>query len=198
MRELPALRCRRLGVKPLSRALIFAMLLIVASGELAKAQDQSLPKPTQQVILTLTGNIDRTNSDSGARFDRPMLEALGLQALRTSTAWTEGVVEFEGVPALRVMEAVGARGETVIASALDNYEAEIPISDLERYPVLFCIEDGWTGAPGRSSADLDRLPAGRFPGPAERSRRFALGMAAQPTDGEMTPSKAHSAVETAA
>ena len=163
MRELPALRCRRLGVQPLSRALIFAMLLIVASGELAKAQDQSLPKPTQQVILTVTGNIDRTNSDSGARFDRPMLEALGLQALRTSTAWTEGVVEFEGVPALRVMEAVGARGETVIASALDNYEAEIPISDLERYPVLFALRMDGQELPGDRAPIWIVYPRDDFP-----------------------------------
>jgi hypothetical protein len=124
---------------PLRAALILAALLIVATSGLAIGQDQSLPKPTQQVILTVTGDIERRNSQSGAQFDRPMLEALGLEPLRTSTAWTEGTVEFEGVPARRVMEAVGARGQTVLASALDNYQSEIPISDFERYPILLAL-----------------------------------------------------------
>jgi hypothetical protein len=115
-------------------------LLIVATDvELAQGQDQSLPQPTQQVILSITGKIERTNSKTGALFDKPMLEALGLEKLRTSTPWTAGTVEFVGVPAQKVMDAVGARGKTAIASALDNYRAEIPISDFERYRVLFAL-----------------------------------------------------------
>ena len=89
--------------------------------------------------MTVTGNIERTNSEAGARFDRPMLESLGLKALRTSSAWTDGTVEFIGVSARSVMEAVGAQGKAVVAFALDDYQVEIPISDFERYPVLFAL-----------------------------------------------------------
>jgi hypothetical protein len=114
--------------------------MVASNAELAQAQDPSLPQPTQQVILTVTGKIEHTNSKSGALFDRPMLEALGLEKLRTSSPWTEGTVEFVGVPAQKLMEAVGADGKTAIASALDNYRAEIPISDFKRYRVLFALK----------------------------------------------------------
>ena len=129
----------RRGVNPLRSALILATLLTVGTSWVAAGQDRSLPKPTQQVILSVTGDIERRNSESGAQFDRPMLEALGVESVRTSTAWTEGTVEFVGVPAKRVMEAVGARGEAVIAAALDHYQSEIPISDFDRYPVLLAL-----------------------------------------------------------
>jgi hypothetical protein len=122
------------------RTLTFAILLIVASNtDLAQGQDQSLPQPTQQVILTIMGKIERKNSEAAALFDRPMLEALGLETLRTSTAWTDGTVEFVGVPVRKLMQAVGARGKTVMASALDNYHVQIPMSDFEQYPVLFAL-----------------------------------------------------------
>ena len=123
----------------MGRMLVFISLILAGSAGLARAQDQTLSHPTQQVILTITGKIGRTNSAVGAQFDHPMLEALGLKELSTSTSWTEGTVKFVGVPAARVMEAVRAAGKTVIASALDNYHIEIPISDFERYPVLFAL-----------------------------------------------------------
>ena len=122
------------------RAQIFAVLLIVAGNtESAQGQDRSLPQPTQQVILTITGKIEHANSANGALFDRPMLEAMGLEKLRTSSPWTEGTVEFVGVPAQKIMEAVGAEGKTAVASALDKYRAEIPLSDFKRYRVLFAL-----------------------------------------------------------
>ncbi|HXV24955.1 MAG TPA: molybdopterin-dependent oxidoreductase [Alphaproteobacteria bacterium] len=122
------------------RTLAFALLLLVADPDLVRGQAQSLPQPHGEIILTVTGNIEHKNSEAGAIFDRAMLEALGTQKLRTSSDWTDGTVEFEGVPARAVMAAVGARGTTLIASALNDYQVEIPISDFENYPVLFALK----------------------------------------------------------
>ena len=41
------------------------------------AKAASLPLPTGKTILTITGRISVTNEGGAARFDRPMLEALG-------------------------------------------------------------------------------------------------------------------------
>jgi hypothetical protein len=123
----------------LQRALTFFCLLVVAASAGAWAA-QPLPQPAGEVILTIGGAIENKNSPDGAVFDRAMLEALGLQRLRTSSPWTDGVVEFEGVPASAVMRAVGARGERVIASALNDYQVDIPLQDFEDYPVLFALK----------------------------------------------------------
>ena len=65
-----------------------------------------------------------------------MLKALGADAIRTSTEWTEGQPLFEGVRFSKVLDAVGAHGTTVLARALNDYSGEIPIDDLKEYPVL--------------------------------------------------------------
>jgi hypothetical protein len=38
------------------------------------------------------------------------------------------------------MRAVGAAGERVVASALNDYEIDIPLQDFEDYPVLFALK----------------------------------------------------------
>src|SRR5262249_53699238 len=73
-------------------ALALAVLLLGAGRSLG----DSLPPPTGAVVLTVTGRISHTTTDSRAEFDRAALEALGMHRARTSTAWTDGVSIFEG------------------------------------------------------------------------------------------------------
>ena len=95
-----------------------------------------LPRPASEIILSVTGNIARTNSAEGADFDRAMLERLGSTVVRTSTPWTEGKNVFEGVLLRDLLEFVGARGTTVRATALNDYVFDIAISDSQDYPVI--------------------------------------------------------------
>ena len=97
---------------------------------------EPLPAPTGPVILLVSGNIEVTNSPDGAQFDREMLYALGLAQVRTTTSWTDGPQLFEGVLARSVMERVGASGTTVIATALNDFVAPVPMDEIERYDVL--------------------------------------------------------------
>jgi hypothetical protein len=69
-----------------------------------------------------------------------MLEALGMTKLRTSTAWTAGAAEFEGVLARDLLDAVGAEGATVMATALNDYTVTIPVEELRRYPVMLALK----------------------------------------------------------
>ncbi|MBP0445471.1 molybdopterin-dependent oxidoreductase [Roseomonas sp. SSH11] len=98
-----------------------------------------LPEPKGRVILTISGAVANTNRDGLALFDREMLLALGLRRLRTSTAWTDGVLDFEGVLLRELLARVGATGTTIQAMALDDYEARIPRSDAERHDVLLAL-----------------------------------------------------------
>lgn len=91
-------------------------------------------------LLTVTGAIERFNSDDAWKADRAMLEKLGLTTLRTSTAWTAEPPLFEGVLARDVLEAVGAKGDEVVAIALNDYVVTIPTEELYRYPVLLALK----------------------------------------------------------
>jgi hypothetical protein len=95
--------------------------------------------PRDRVILTVTGALANADGSGRIDFDLRSLERLGLSRLTTWTPWTDGEVEFEGVLARRLMEAVGARGTGVEARALNDYEETIPIEDFHKYDVLLAI-----------------------------------------------------------
>lgn len=117
----------------------FLVVAVVAMGVAPSVANSPLPEPSGRVILTVSGVIGHGNGDGVARFDRAMLEDLGLVRVSTTTSWTDGVQEFEGVLARDLLRAVGADGTTVSAVALNDYSVEIPISDFETYPVVFAL-----------------------------------------------------------
>ena len=123
--------------RPLAAVLGCVFLIVAGAGA------ASLPEPTGKPILTVVGKIGVANKDGAAEFDIRMLEALGTVAFETSTPWYEGRVKFEGVPLTKLMAAVGATGETVVAVALNDYSAEIPVEDFAKYgPILALKRDG--------------------------------------------------------
>ncbi len=131
------------------RGLVLFVLIGIAAHVSAVAAP--LSKPSGPVILTVTGAISKTNAPGRAEFDQAMLEALGADAVRTSTEWTKGQPLFEGVRFSKVLDAVGAQGTTVLARALNDYSGEIAIDDLNKYPVLLAWRlDGAPLAPDKA------------------------------------------------
>ena len=119
------------------RLLLLTGVLALSAGAPLKAMaTEALAPPRNQVVLTVTGAIGKTNGAGCAEFDLDMLEGLGLSRLTTWTPWTEGDIAFEGVWARRLMEAVAARGTQVHATALNGYQYTIPLEDFDRYDVL--------------------------------------------------------------
>jgi hypothetical protein len=114
-------------------ALLAAALVVLG---VAVASAQALPPPAGPPILEITGRIAVTNGDARARFDLAMLEAIGVSRISTSTAWTNGRQDFEGVSLKALLERVGAFGERIEAVALNDYKVEIPVSDFTRWPVI--------------------------------------------------------------
>jgi hypothetical protein len=101
--------------------------------------EEILAPPQDAVILTVTGAIANTNAPGRADFDLANLEHLGLSKLVTWTPWTEGEIEFEGVLVRRLMAAVGANGTEVHATALNDYDATVPLADFQSYEVLLAL-----------------------------------------------------------
>jgi hypothetical protein len=117
-------------MKSLLAALAFSLLSSTAG--LAGTLD----RPAGDVILSITGDIENTNVDGTAQFDRAMLDALAGRAASMETPWTEGSTRFEGPLLEAVLEAAGARGKTLIVKALNDYSAEVPASDAEAFPTM--------------------------------------------------------------
>lgn len=116
----------------------FAASLALLSGP-SGSRAGSLPAPTGEVLLVVTGDISNTNADGEARFDRQMLEALGTTQLATRTPWHEKGAVFEGIRADRLMAAVAARGQAVRATAANDYRVTIPIADFAAHNVLLAM-----------------------------------------------------------
>lgn len=109
------------------RALGLALALCL--GQAAEVVAQPLPDPTGPVILTVRGTIAVTNGNAEARFDKSMIEAIGVTTVHTGTIWTDGTSAFQGIELSRLMQRLGAEGTTLRLVALNDYAVDIPMSE---------------------------------------------------------------------
>jgi hypothetical protein len=107
------------------------------------ARADSLGTPTDKPILTISGEITNKNVGDTAQFDRAMLEKMGMVTIETTTPWYKGPMKFEGVPMEKLMADVGAKGQHVVAYALNDYTTEIPMEDFSKHhPILALKRNG--------------------------------------------------------
>ncbi|APE42418.1 oxidoreductase [Sulfitobacter alexandrii] len=125
------------------RALFPALALVAASALSAGAEE--LAQPQGEVILTVSGPLATTNVDGTAQFDLEMLEALDATTFETTTIWTEGEHSFTGVSLDLLVDRLGLEGETLRATAINDYAIDIPLSDaVEGGPIVAYRMDGDT------------------------------------------------------
>ena len=111
----------------------------LALALLAPSAKAELPKPKGQVLLTISGQIRETNINGQAAFDREMLENMGMVAFETETPWTEGQVEFAGVPFDRLLDSVAPAGSIAKARAANDYSADIPLPTLRETGAILAM-----------------------------------------------------------
>ncbi len=107
----------------------FFLALSLAAASVLPSQAEELTTPTQDILLTVSGEIGNTNTENAATFDLAMLKALPSRSFETTTVWTEGPQTFEGVALHDLLAAIDASGATLIASAINDYSVEIPAED---------------------------------------------------------------------
>lgn len=161
--------------------------MALAAFAAAPALAQPLAKPKDRPLLEVTGKIKVTNDGEKATFDLALLESIGVVKTKTSTAWTEGTPQFEGIMLKTLLERLGASGDAVIAVALNDYKVEIPIADFQRYPVILAYRMNGELLKSREGAALDHLPAGRLPRAQEQGDAVEVGLAGQGAAGEVAP-----------
>jgi hypothetical protein len=129
----------------------FTAMAVLASG-LALAA--GLNQPAEKPILTVQGKITNVNKENAAQFDRAMLEKIGMVSFTTSTPWYKEPVQFEGVPLAKVLQAVGAKGDKLVAVALNDYSAELPMEDIAKYNVILALKRNGEYMPVRDKGPL--------------------------------------------
>ena len=115
----------------------FASLVFFGLYCLMPSSASALDAARGPVVLTVSGEISVTNAGDTAEFDIEMLEQLGTVTFSTSTIWTEGPQTFTGVALVDLLKAVGAKGTTLRAAAINDYAVDIPFSDaVEGGPIV--------------------------------------------------------------
>lgn len=123
------------GLAPLSTA--------VWSKDSAAPASSVVPAATGDVVLTVSGQVGRRNSATGMDFDMAMLAALPQWSVETTTPWSPERHRFSG-PLLRtVLEYCEAHGSNLHASALNDYDVDIPVADAYEGDVIVArLRDG--------------------------------------------------------
>ncbi|MEE1655926.1 molybdopterin-dependent oxidoreductase [Microvirga sp. CF3062] len=127
-----------MSVSKVRTSLLGVLIAIIAAMGVAYAA--SLAAPADRPILTISGKISATNKDGTAQFDRPMLEALGMVKIETTTPWHEGKNTFEGISLDKLMQHVGATGQRVVVVALNDYTTDIPVEDFRKFNVILALK----------------------------------------------------------
>jgi hypothetical protein len=139
------------SIKSVRQAIAALIIGVLACGGAAA---ESLPTPSGKPILSVSGNIAQTNAGAEAHFDRDMLEALGTVSFETTTPWDKERVRFEGVPLGRLLDRLGASGSRLIAVALNDYSAELPIEDIRKHDVLLALKRNGEYMPVRNKGPI--------------------------------------------
>ncbi|MEM7210014.1 MAG: molybdopterin-dependent oxidoreductase [Pseudomonadota bacterium] len=96
----------------------------------------NLQAPSGRVLLSVSGNIQTSNSADGAHFDRELFSSIGTSKIKTKTPWTESSDTFEGVLVRDLLERVGAKSSRFRAIAHNDYEVTVEGIDFDQYPVI--------------------------------------------------------------
>jgi hypothetical protein len=80
------------------------------------------------VLLTVKGTSS-ANTPVYATYTLAALQGLPKTNITTTTTWTQGPQQFEGVLLKTLLDIHSITAGTVIATAINAYETEIPVSD---------------------------------------------------------------------
>jgi len=139
----------------LSRRAVGAALLAWAiSTTPGLARADGLEPPAGEVVLTLSGQLSRTNADGVAEFDLAMLDALPQRETVTATPWHDGRHSFSGPTLSALIDAVGATGGSLHIVALNDYAIDLPMEDALTIPVILATRIDEEEIPVRDKGPL--------------------------------------------
>ncbi|MGS2744666.1 molybdopterin-dependent oxidoreductase [Halomonas sp. LS-001] len=133
---------------------IASVWLLGALQANAGGTEETLPAPEGPVILKVCGNVGRTNVGDEAHFDSAMISALPQHHFSTGTPWTDQSSDFSGPLVRELLDYLQVDSEEVHVSALNGYEAHIPVQDFMDYDVLLAFKRDGKAIPIREYGPL--------------------------------------------
>lgn len=124
-------------------AVVFQLLICSA------AQACTVPPPKGEVILSIDGMINECNEGLEVRLDRAMLDAMPKKQIKTENPWDHGPSVYEGVLLRDLMKFVKADGKTATFIALNDYKADMPVADMDKYDVILAYRRDGVDLPVR-------------------------------------------------
>ena len=129
----------RLCCRGLLKALVLSLVFMSLPRFVAA---QTLPDATGPILLVVTGQIEVFNAGDRAEFDLQMLKNMPATSLRTTTPWTEGQTDFQGVALSDLLDLLGVQSGVLEAEALNKYRIEIPVDDaFDADPLIAYLRD---------------------------------------------------------
>ena len=133
---------------------LFTFLSVIVGLAAAPVIAAELPAPTGKVILTITGAIENHTSDGKIEMDLAQLEALESRETVTSNPWYDGPQTFKGALGTAFLDYVGAKGTMMRVTAINDFVAEVPVEDLQKYPVILATRLNGEEIPIRSKGPI--------------------------------------------
>lgn len=128
------------------------VVLFLTQGRLSAA---NLPVPTGTIILTISGEIENTNTDQGTlELDLEMLQAMEPTHFTTETIWLPDAVEFTGVSLKTILDYAGATGSAIGAIALNDYKVDIPTDSVTNEAPIVAYHMNGEEMPARGKGPL--------------------------------------------
>ncbi|WP_458791231.1 putative pterin-binding protein [Yoonia sp. MH D7] len=126
---------------------MFIKAAALACGLILAGQPVIADQP--DIFLQVSGQT----LDAPVTLDRTTLEALPVTMIKTSTVVTDGTHSFTGFLMRDLLDHLGATGDSVTATALNDYAVEIPMTDFYDYDVIVA-----THMDGRALSRVDKGP----------------------------------------
>jgi len=99
--------------------------------------------PISPTVLSISGSVTQFNSGEKLLLDRETLFSFEQKDIKTTTLWTDGESTFSGPLLKDVLESAGNFGKVISAIAINEYSIQIPIADIQKYPVILALkQDG--------------------------------------------------------
>lgn len=124
------------GSKPAASAYTVVSAASLKAGE-------AIPAPTGDTVLTVSGAISVKNDGDNLLLDMATLEKFGLVKYEVSDPWLNAKNTYTGVLMSDFLKFVGASSSatTVSLTALDDYQVDIAIADIQKWPILLATQN---------------------------------------------------------
>lgn len=100
-----------------------SLLVLIATLTLAA------PLPAQAMDCSPDDHVLEATTSTVTCLSLEDLKQLGATEIETSTLWTDGVHQFTGVLLSDLLTHLQAQGDTIQATAINDYSITIPVSD---------------------------------------------------------------------